>query len=129
MITLASFGFDNADALLPRENIVKTGDGKTVVRLFRRMRTEPLPGMKQPLLNSAVMGLETVLEVLFKGKPAKSYHWKLYRISRKKKFVQRGVTDEFGQSGNVNIGFTTDRYEISILIPRKTIVGTVSINS
>lgn len=118
MKILASFDFDNAEAPLPRENIVKMGDEKVVVRMFRRMRTEPLPGMKQPLLNAAIMGLETVLEILVDGKPAVSHCWKLYLNSNKLKFIQSGVTDQCGCSGDVFVGFDSDKYRLVVLSPK-----------
>ncbi len=117
MKELALFEFHGIDALLPRENIVRMGNDSVSIRLFRRMRTEPLPGMKQPLLNHAIMGLETVLEILFDGKPAAYYRWKLCRLNGKSlKVVQRGETDERGVSGDVAVGLLSPPPQFRLLI-------------
>lgn len=124
MKELASFEFYGIDALRPRDNIARMSSDTVSVRLFRRMRTEPLPGMKQPLLNSAIMGLETVLEILFEGKPAVSYQWKLCRLGKGKgamRVVQCGVVGENGESGDVAIGLFAPhpQYRLFVYSPKK----------
>ncbi len=120
MKELASFEFDGIDALLPRESITRLGKDGVVVRLFRRMRTEPLPGMKQPLLNHAIMGLETILEILFEGKPAAGYRWRLYRSGKRGRFLQQGATDERGRCGDMQVGLQAcpDRFRLLVFRPK-----------
>lgn len=117
MKELASFEFDGIEALLPRESITRLGKDGVVVRLFRRMRTSPLPGMKQPLLNHAIMGLETILEIMFEGRPAAGYRWRLYRG---RKFLQKGTTDERGCCGDVQVGLVAcpEQYRLLVFRPK-----------
>jgi hypothetical protein len=127
MKELASFEFHGIDALLPRESIVRMGNDTVSIRLFRRMRTEPLPGMKQPLLNHAIMGLETVLEILFEGKPAARHRWKLCRLRGKSaKVVQRGETDEHGISGDIAVGLSSPPPQFLLLVyaPKRPVKAT-----
>lgn len=122
MKQLASFDFHGVDALLPRESIVRLGNDVVSVRLFRRMRTDPLPGMKQPLLNNAIMGLETVLEILFEGKPAARYRWKLCGLKGKSvRKIQTGTTDDFGISGDIEVGLSSPpkQYRLLVMPPKK----------
>lgn len=122
MKKLAFFEFHSTNVFRPRENMVHVANDSISIRIFRRMRTVPLIGMKQPLLNHAIMGLETVLEIMCEGKPAVRYRWKLYNLKGKStKLAQRGETDEHGLSGDIHIGFSplSQSYRLSIYTPKK----------
>ncbi len=124
MKKLVFFEFHGTDVFRPRENMVRMESGPINIRLFRRMRTEPLIGMKQPLLNHAIMGLETVLEIMYEGKPAVRYRWRLFHLKGKSaKMIQRGETDEHGLSGDVSIGFSlpSPPLRLSIYTPKKLV--------
>lgn len=119
MVPVIDFPFENSEALGPRENILLQGGNDIAVRLFRSMRQKPLLGMKQPALNGAILGMETILEMTAKGYPAVGYRWKIYRG---KKLIQSGMIDSGGMSGDIKIGLPgieTERYQISIFEPTK----------
>ncbi len=97
---LATFTFVSSPALGHHEDITNQGQGELIVRLYRSLRTASLRGMTQPLLNSAVMGMETILEVLVGGKPAQYYRWQLFRA---RKLIQRGTLNAGGQAGDVAV--------------------------
>lgn len=79
-----------------------------VASLTREMRLDPFPGMKQPILNSAIMGYETILHVKADGKPLPNCRWYLYNGTR---LVQRGRTDREGRSGELSIWINLERQD------------------
>jgi hypothetical protein len=123
MRQIAKFEFVGTEALGSREDITHQGVSDVSIRAFRQMRTTPLSGMKQPLLNSAIMGMETVLEVYHYGKPAIGYYWKLYRVGKKAKLVQRGKIDHNGVSGDVAVKLRLigkpELYQLVVFEPAK----------
>lgn len=107
----AEFEFTSQEALGFGESVVCLGDENLAVRIWRRMRTDPLTGMKQPLLNHAIMGLEGVMDITCKGSPAAGFRWKLYRGRR---LVQTGRTDAKGRSGELDIEVEPEKFRLLV---------------
>lgn len=115
MIKLAKFEFQNKLAIGANENISSQIINDVSVRLFRIMRTTPMVGMKQPLLNSAIMGFETLMEASKDGNKLSGHKWMLSRYGR---YVQRGIFDNLGRSCNILIGlYDIGDFELSIYKP------------
>lgn len=110
MIEVASFEFPLAEW----EWGVSIFGGEIGLRVWRQMRTTPMTGMKQPLLNHAIMGTETLLALTVAGAPAVGLRWRLYRVAPKRKFLQRGVTDQDGESGDLNIDLEPATYRLVV---------------
>lgn len=75
--------------------------------------------MKQPALNGAILGMETVLEATAKGFPAIGYRWKLYREG---KLVQSGRIGPDGIAGNLKVELpdrVISSYRICVFEPPK----------
>lgn len=107
----AEFEFTTQEGLGFGESVACLGDGHLAVRIWRRMRTDPLTGMKQPLLNHAIMGLEGVMDITIKGTPVAGLRWRLYRGRR---LVQLGRTDANGRSGELDIEIEPDRLRLVV---------------
>ena len=115
---IAEFTFSNSLAIGANETITNQHVNDIGIRIWRMMRVTPLPGMKQPLLNRAIMGMETVLEMLVAAGPAKQHRWIL---KCNNKIIQRGTTNDNGISGEINIDLSDDGiYVLSVLGPRLT---------
>lgn len=50
-------------------NIHESSDYGLYVKIYRKLRTNPLPGMVQPIIKGGIMGYEAILEILYEGKP------------------------------------------------------------
>ena len=70
--------------------ITDAGDENYNVIIYREMRLTPYEGMKQPTPVGAILGWDTVMRVLYKGKPAYNHTFKL------------GLQGEMIQSGHFN---------------------------
>ncbi len=102
MFKLAEFIFENVEALGPNEYVLSQGNEGVFVFIYRTLRQTPMLGMKQPSLNGAILGMESVLRITVEGKPAAGYKWSLYKG---KKRIQMGKTDGNGSSGDIKIDF------------------------
>ncbi len=118
MIPLAEFEFEGHEALESRQNILCQVVGSIYVHIFRSLRQHPFPHQPQQALNGAILGTETILHILNKGKPAAGFRWKL---KRNNKLIQRGRTDINGLCGEMDIDFPRlgkkSSYKLSVFEP------------
>ena len=73
--------------------ITEVGDENYNVTVERQFRTAPFLGMKQPTPFGAFLGMDTVLRVYYKGRPATSH---TFTLSRDGVIIQNGVLDHEG---------------------------------
>jgi len=116
---IAKFEFTNISALAPNENLSIQGDNGIVIRIFRSLRNQSFPDMKQPARNGAIMGMETLLEIVADGQPAINYRWRLYKNN---KFMQSGNINNHGFASidvALPIDIDSNKYRLVILKPTK----------
>lgn len=71
--------------------------------------------MSQPLLNSAILGTETVLDLKVVGRPGTGHRWKLYRAG---KLIQSGVIGPGGEADGLMVDFS-GAYRLVVLQPAR----------
>lgn len=83
------FAFKNHDGF----EVFEGTDGAFHIRVYRRTRTKPFEGMRQPTPAGGIMGLETVISVKELGLDAVDLKYEIYREDR---LVEFGHTDSNG---------------------------------
>lgn len=113
---LSSFVFENRDDIGNRKYLIhKEGKGDAFIMIERKLRRDPLPGMKQPTPSGAMLGWEASLLVKKEGFPAAGYSFHLYRDDT---LIQEGRTDERGVSSlDVELPDSPRKYKLDIFSP------------
>jgi len=94
------FNFNNHE-----HNLLKDQAEDLYVQIKRVARRTPFQGMKQPAPHGSIMGMETVVEVVYKGKPASFMQWELLRDNQPH---QMGLLDKDGKAGELRIPLDDD---------------------
>jgi len=119
---LASFVFENNDDIKSGKFILHQESKDDVhVKIDRKLRREPLLGMKQPTPPGAMLGWEASLSVMYKGQIADGYPFELHE-----KFgeAQKGLTDANGVA-SLDIEFPEiRRSEFTLHINEKEVIAT-----
>jgi len=104
---LKTFEFLNSDF-----NIIKESKDDVYIKIWREIRRNPLPGMKQPTPHGGFLGTQVVLEVKYDGLPAKEYN---FELSQGNSVIQNGTTDNAGRFYGLEVSESDDMYSMSIL--------------
>lgn len=98
MDTIISFNIIAHDYLITEQSI-----NELYINIAREMRRTPFIGMKQPAPSDGFMGMDTVLTATYRGQPARSLQWKLWKDHC---LIQEGTTNHNGMSFGLDVEFS-----------------------